>query len=86
MSYLGSYTKYVAHDKSAQVAYTRIPLLQEIQEQLHVMKHYPIAELKFIEEASLQVIKCRRMLKYVAAYAYFCIKYDDGDGTQTPKQ
>lgn len=43
---------------------TKIELLQNV-------KHYPLAELEFLEEAINEVIRCRQVLKYTYVYGYF---------------
>lgn len=41
---------------------------------LHEIKHYPDAELKFLSNACLTVIKCRNVLKWTYAYGYYLDK------------
>ena len=41
---------------------------------LHEIKHYPDAELKFLSNACLTVIKWRNVLKWTYAYGYYLDK------------
>ena len=47
------------------------PKIKILIEKLNTEKSYPIGELEFLEEALIEVIRCRRVLKWTYAYGYY---------------
>lgn len=69
------YERFANHDKSERLAFKLRPVLQDKINMLHEIKNYPIQELDFLLVACEEVQKCRHVLKWTYAYAYY-VKLD----------
>ncbi|CEM21973.1 unnamed protein product [Vitrella brassicaformis CCMP3155] len=70
--YAHYFERYRAHKHGQEVATTKqLPQIKQRCETLVTMGLATYAEVTFLHEATLQIINCRRMLKFSYAYAYF---------------
>jgi len=67
--YIFHYERYNNHGKSAKLCSKQIEKIRDQMQQLHEIKQYPQDELKFFEETSDIVIKCRNILRW----SYVCV-------------
>jgi ariadne-1 len=69
--YMFFYERYNNHIKSGRHALEMEPRIDLLIEKLNQEKFYPIAELNFLKEALIEVIRCRKVLKWTYAYGYY---------------
>jgi ariadne-1 len=75
--YAHFFERYKSHERAQQVAREKtLPSLSKDMETLHQKSGDNFNDCKFLEEATLQVINCRRVLKWSYAYGYFA-KFDE---------
>ena len=72
--YMFYYERYNNHERSSTLCKQLRPVINQKIKMLHEIKHYPDAELKFLSNACLTVIKCRNVLKWTYAYGYYLDK------------
>ena len=69
--YMFYFERFNNHDKAEKHARGLRPVIKTKIMLLHEIKSYPPAELEFLEEAIIEVIKCRQVLKYSYVYGYY---------------
>lgn len=75
--YAHYFERYKSHERAQQVAREKtLPMLSKDMETLHQKSGDNFCDCKFLEEATMQVIDCRRVLKWSYAYGYFA-KFDE---------
>jgi ariadne-1 len=75
--YAHYFERYKSHERAQQVAREKtLPNLSKDMETLHQKSGDNYNDCKFLEEATVQVIDCRRVLKWSYAYGYFA-KFDE---------
>lgn len=75
--YMFFYERYNNHLRAAEHAREMEPKIKLTVQKLNSEKHYPIAELDFLEEALEEVIRCRKVLKWTYAYGYYLDKDEE---------
>ncbi len=65
------FERFNNHDKAEKHARTLKPVIKSKIELLQQVKHYPIKELEFLEEAVEEVIQCRQVLKFTYVFGYY---------------
>ena len=71
--YMFYFERFNNHDKAEKHARTLKPVIKAKINLLHDIKKYPLQELEFLEEAIIEVIKCRQVLKFTYVYGYYLI-------------
>ncbi|KAI5082911.1 hypothetical protein GOP47_0002654 [Adiantum capillus-veneris] len=75
--YTHYYERWASNEQSKTKALSDLRHLQTSQlEKLSDRHSLPISQLKFITEAWLQIIECRRVLKWTYAYGYYLAEED----------
>jgi ariadne-1 len=69
--YMFYYERYNNHANAGEHAKEMQPKIKILIEKLNSEKCYPIAELGFLEEALQEVVRCRKVLKWTYAYAFY---------------
>ncbi|CAA7405137.1 unnamed protein product [Spirodela intermedia] len=70
--YTHYYERWAANQSSRQKALSDLQTLQAVQlEKISDKQSQPESQLKFITEAWLQIVECRRVLKWTYAYGYY---------------
>lgn len=71
--YMFYYERFANHDKAEKHARSLIPVINSKVELLQSLKNYPSNELVFLHDATMEVMRCRQVLKWTYAYGFFCI-------------
>ncbi|KAF8108678.1 hypothetical protein N665_0104s0005 [Sinapis alba] len=75
--YMHYYERWVSNQSSRLMAMRDLETLQTVQlKQLSVKQNTPETQLQFIVDAWLQIIECRRVLKWTFAYGYYLPQYE----------
>ncbi|XP_024933190.2 probable E3 ubiquitin-protein ligase ARI8 [Ziziphus jujuba] len=70
--YTHYYERWATNESSRQKAIADLQQMQTVNlEKLSGIQCQPVTQLKFITEAWLQIIECRRVLKWTYAYGYY---------------
>ncbi|MCO5595599.1 hypothetical protein L7F22_049644 [Adiantum nelumboides] len=76
--YTHYYERWASNEQSKTKAISDLKQLQTSElEKLSDRHSLPISQLKFITEAWLQIIECRRVLKWTYAYGYYLAEDED---------
>ena len=68
------YERFANHQNSEKLGNKLRPIMVHKITMLHELKNYPISELKFLEDAVKEVVKCRTVLKWSYVYGYYMDK------------
>ncbi|GLT95588.1 hypothetical protein SLE2022_132620 [Rubroshorea leprosula] len=75
--YTHYYERWATNQSSRQKALTDLQQMQTVNlEKLSDIQCQPESQLKFITEAWLQIVECRRVLKWTYAYGYYLPEYE----------
>jgi ariadne-1 len=75
--YAHFFERFKSHERAQHVARVKtLPSLKKDMEIFHQKSGDSLLECKFLEEATMQVIVCRRVLKWSYAFGYFA-KFDE---------
>ncbi|KAH7422122.1 hypothetical protein KP509_13G091700 [Ceratopteris richardii] len=75
--YTHYYERWASNEQSKAKAFSDLRQVQTTQLEMLSDRHsLPISQLKFIIEAWLQVVECRRVLKWTYAYGYYLSESD----------
>jgi len=70
--YTHYYERWATNESSRAKALTDLQQMQAVQiEKLSDRQCQPVSQLKFVTEAWLQIVECRRVLKWTYAYGYY---------------
>jgi len=70
--YTHYYERWASNNSSRQKALANLHQMQTVHmEKISVTRYQPESQLKFITEAWLQIVECRRVLKWTYAYGYY---------------
>ncbi|XP_077212008.1 putative E3 ubiquitin-protein ligase ARI8 isoform X2 [Tasmannia lanceolata] len=75
--YTHYYERWATNQSSRQKALSDLQQMQSVQlEKLSDKQSQPESQLKFITEAWLQIVECRRVLKWTYAYGYYLPEHE----------
>uniref|UniRef100_A0A2P2LQL4 RBR-type E3 ubiquitin transferase n=1 Tax=Rhizophora mucronata TaxID=61149 RepID=A0A2P2LQL4_RHIMU len=75
--YTHYYERWATNQSSRQKAHTDLQQMQNVHlEKLSDLQCQPESQLKFIIEAWLQIVECRRVLKWTYAYGYYLPEHE----------
>lgn len=75
--YTHYYERWASNEQSKAKALSDLQQMQAVQmEKLSDRQSLPVSQLKFITEAWLQIVECRRVLKWTYAYGYYLSEDD----------
>lgn len=75
--YTHYYERWATNQSSRQKALADLQQMQKVHlEKLSDIQHQPESQLKFIIEAWLQIVECRRVLKWTYAYGYYLPEHE----------
>eukprot|EP00249_Psilotum_nudum_P022331 c28474_g1_i2 orf=611-2407(-) len=76
--YTHYYERWATNESSRAKALSDLQQMQAIQiEKLSDRQCQPVSQLKFVTEAWLQIVECRRVLKWTYAYGYYLPENED---------
>ncbi|BBN00641.1 ariadne-1 [Marchantia polymorpha subsp. ruderalis] len=76
--YTHYYERWATNESSRAKAHTDLQQMQAVQiEKLSDKQCQPVSQLKFVTEAWLQIVECRRVLKWTYAYGYYLPDQED---------
>ena len=71
--YMFFYERFSNHFKAEKHAKEMEPKIKILIEKLNTEKQYPVAELTFLDEGLLEVVRCRKVLKWTYVYGYYLV-------------
>lgn len=75
--YTHYYERWATNESSRAKALSDLQQMQAVQiEKLSDRQCQPVSQLKFVTEAWLQIVECRRVLKWTYAYGYYLPEYE----------
>ncbi|KAK9146137.1 hypothetical protein Sjap_006040 [Stephania japonica] len=75
--YTHYYERWATNQQSRQKALADLHQMQTVQlDKLSEKQRQPESQLKFIREAWLQIVECRRVLKWTYAYGYYLLEHE----------